>query len=173
MPAFASMTVKKCLSPKKGHNDTTIHVIPTKVGIPATTQGFFIPLWRGWPDLSGREMTKSGVIRYNSVPHLQGDSSFCLMLLPIFRPHGAFGCPCLRYFQWKEDKWLLSLSKHMATRLFHVIPLGTHPQPLPLSNGGEKKIQSKPACHSHESGNPRQNPAKQKTRCPLSRVWQW
>jgi len=55
--------------------------------------------------------------------------------------------------------------KNMTTRFYHVIPLGTHPQPLPLVNGGEKKI-TKRACHSHESGNPRHTPAQQKNEMP-------
>jgi len=41
------------------------------------------------------------------------------------------------------------------------LTIRTHPQPLPLSNGGEKKI-TKPACHSHESGNLRYNLANKK-----------
>ena len=40
-------------------------------GISDKTKGLFIPLWRGWPDLSGREMTKSRITWYKSVPHLQ------------------------------------------------------------------------------------------------------
>jgi len=73
MPAFASMTVKKCLSPMKGHNDTTIHVIPALSRNLRHNSMFFHPsLKRVARFIGSGDDQKSGNPAYYSVPPLQG-----------------------------------------------------------------------------------------------------
>jgi len=73
-----------------------------------------------------------------------------------------------------NEKYVLFL---LWTRIT-IITNRTHPQPLPLVNGGEKKI-TKLVCHSCPEQESPTQPDKTKTRCPLTprrtspRAWQW